>query len=73
MFLVWSEDVAAGGPDAPLQHGLWKPEEKRLGGEGSVEVQLTSSKIFEVSIQNFLSFQQFIIGFIKVKNVTTTG
>ena len=56
MFLVWSEDVAAGRTDAPLQHGLWKPEEERFGGEGSAKVQPSSSKIFEVSHQIFSPF-----------------
>ena len=49
--LVWSEYVAADRTDAPLQFWLWKPEEERLGGKGSAEVQSTSSKIFKVSHQ----------------------
>ena len=56
MYLVWPKDAAAGGPDASLQHGLWKSEEEWLGREGSVEVQSTSSKIFEVFNQIFSPF-----------------
>ena len=67
MCLVWPEDATAGGPDAPLQHGLWKPEEEWLGREGSVEVQSTSSKIFEVSNQIFSPFYYLYFDLLRSK------
>ena len=56
VFSVWPEDVDAGRLDAPLQHGLWKPEEERGRGEGSTEVQSPTPEIFEVFIKLSLFF-----------------